>query len=138
MKVELFSAVRIAGAACALTVAACTAPETTGEAGPASEGTRVVTTNTSAGAGTKPAYETAGDAEGVARLRGTLHYIKDNRATALTGSQRFSQGISVETNGEILLQDGRRVRLREGEMVTLSGETREAPRSVELPAAPSR
>ena len=135
---KLCSVTSLAGAACALFFGACTTPDTTGEAGPASEGTRVVTTNTSSGAGTKPTFETAGDPEGVARLRGRLHYIKDNRATVLAGSQRFAQGISVESNGEILLQDGRKIRLREGEMVTLSGETREAPPSVELPAAPGR
>ena len=135
---ELFFAARITTAACTLALGACTAPETTGEAGPASEGTRVVTTNASSGAGTTPQYETAGDPEGVARVRGSLYYVKDQRATALVGSQRFSQGISVERNGEILLQDGRRVRLREGEMVTLSGETREAPRGIELPAPTGR
>ena len=135
---ELFFAARITTVACALTLGACTTPETTGEAGPASEGTRVVTTNANSGAGTRPQYETAGDPEGVARVRGSLYYIKDQRATALVGSQRFSQGISVERNGEVLLQDGRRVRLREGEMVTLSGEMREAPPSVELPASTGR
>lgn len=111
----------------------CTTPQSGPEGGGISQGTRVATTTVEGGANTQPAYDVAGDPEGVARIGGQLYYVKDRRATLITREQRFGSGLVVGRNGEVLLPDGRRSRLRAGEMVTLSGELREAPPGVELP-----
>lgn len=70
----------------------------------------------------------AGDPEGIVRLNGRLSYVKDRGATLLSPrEQRVTETLYLERNGEITLGDGRRVRLRNDEMVTTGGELREAP-----------
>jgi hypothetical protein len=98
-----------------------------------SQGTMIANSRQASGGRTQPSAEIAGDPEGVARVNGTLFYVKDLRGTRLTGRQRFANGAHLETNGDIIMNDGRRVRLAEGEMVTLSGDVREVPRALELP-----
>ena len=103
-----------------------------------SQGTMIANSRQASGGRTQPSAEIAGDPEGVARVNGNLFYVKDLRGTRLTGRQRFANGAHLETNGDVILQDGRRVRLAEGEMVTLSGDVREVPRALELPVAQDR
>lgn len=110
---------------------ACTT-DTTSQLG-TSQGTLAVNSNATSGAGTAPAVETAGDPEGIVLLNGKLYSVKDQRATLLVGRQRFAQGLDLDRNGQMTLRDGRRVTLREGEMVTFAGEVREAPRGIILP-----
>ncbi|MES2569367.1 MAG: hypothetical protein V4710_04850 [Verrucomicrobiota bacterium] len=70
---------------------------------------------------------------GVARLNGTLYYVKNNKGTLITAPQRFAEGVTVQKNGDLILQDGRKVRLIERQMVTFGGDLIDAPRNVELP-----
>lgn len=106
--------------------AACTAPAP--DQPPGSEGALVATTRATAGGGTRTASEMAGDPEGIVRLNGRLYYVKDRGATLLSSrEQRVTETLYLERNGEITVGDGRRVRLRNEEMVTNGGELREAP-----------
>jgi Domain of unknown function (DUF6799) len=98
-----------------------------------SQGTMVANSRQNSSGHSGSAAEIAGDPEGVARVNGTLFYVKDLRGTRLSGRQRFANGAHLEANGDVILNDGRRVRLREGEMVTLSGDVREVPRALEVP-----
>ncbi len=93
-----------------------------------SQGTLVATTRATAGGNTKPAFETAGDAEGVVRLRGRLYYVKDRGTSLIRGRQRVTNGLYLEKNGDVTFGDGRRVKLIEGYMATTGGEVIEAPR----------
>jgi hypothetical protein len=95
-----------------------------------SQGTLVATTRASAGGGRRPAQETAGDPEGVVRVNGRLYYLKDRGTTLLHGRQRVTNNLHLESNGDVILADGRRVRLVEGYMVTTGGEVIEAPHYV--------
>src|SRR5687768_16446659 len=107
-------------------LAACTAPEP--DPVPGSEGALVATTRATAGGGTRTASEMAGDPEGIVRRSGRLYYVKDRGTTLLAPrEQRVSKTLYLERTGEISLSDGRRVRLRNGEMITTGGELREAP-----------
>jgi hypothetical protein len=109
-----------------LLFAACTAPAP--EQAPGSEGALIATTRATAGGGTRTASEMAGDPEGIVRLNGRLYYVKDRGATLLsTREQRVTETLYLERNGEITVGDGRRVRLRNGGMVTRGGELLEAP-----------
>jgi hypothetical protein len=117
----------------ALALNSCETSTSQFDADAGSQGTMVANSRQASGARTNPAAEIAGDPEGVARVGGTLFYVKDLRGTRLTGRQRFANGAHLEANGEVILNDGRRIRLREGEMVTLSGDVREVPRALELP-----
>ena len=78
---------------------------------------------------------TSGVPDGIARIRGATFYVKSGRATQITREQKFSEGVTVGKNGDVMLQDGRKVRLTEGQMVTFAGEVREAPRNIQLPAS---
>jgi hypothetical protein len=70
----------------------------------------------------------AGDPEGIVNRNGQLYYVKDRGTTLLPRrEQQVANGLYLEANGQISLSDGRRLRLRHGEMVTRSGELREAP-----------
>jgi hypothetical protein len=96
-----------------------------------SQGTRTQdTTVTSAG---RPAVVTNGMPDGIARLSGAYYYLKAGKATLMTGPQRFAEGITFEPDGDLILKDGRKVRLIEGQMLTLAGELRDAPRHVAFP-----
>ena len=117
----------------ALALTSCETATTELDADAGSQGTMVANTRQSSGSRTQPAAEVAGDPEGVARVNGVLYYVKDLRGTRLTGRQRFANGVHLEANGEVILNDGRRVRLQEGEMVTLAGDLQEVPRGLELP-----
>jgi hypothetical protein len=99
----------------------------------ASEGTRVQDANADAAGGTTAAVTTAGVPDGIARVGGMLVYVKTGRATQIVGAQRFAEGVTVQRNGDIILSDGRKVKLTDGRMVTFAGELREAPRNIELP-----
>ena len=106
-------------------LASCAAPEDTL---PGSEGTLIATTRSSAAGGTRTAYEMSGDPEGIVNRNGRLYYVKDRGTTLLSRrEQRITSGLYLEANGQISLGDGRRLRLRDGEMITRSGELREAP-----------
>ena len=111
----------------ALVFSSCTNPELTGDYNPTSEGTLVATTRTSAGGGAGQAVELAGDREGVLRRGGKLFYVKDRGLTEVVGAQRLTPGLLVERNGDVMLNDGRRFPVREGTMVTVSGEVIETP-----------
>jgi len=113
-------------AACgAALLTSCAAPE---DAPPGSQGSLIATTRSTAAGGTRTAYERAGDPEGIVNRNGRLYYVKDRGTTLLSRrEQRVTNELSVEANGMISLGDGRRVRLRDGEMVTRGGELREAP-----------
>ena len=52
----------------------------------------------------------------------------------------LDSGVCWQFCGDIILSDGRKLKLTEGQMVTFSGELREAPRNIELPKplAPSK
>ena len=104
-----------------------------GQTGAASEGTRVQDSTTAAAGGTTAAVTTSGVPDGIAKLGGMLVYVKTGRATQIVGAQRFTEGVTVQQNGDIILKDGRKVKLTDGRMVTFSGELREAPRNIELP-----
>lgn len=70
----------------------------------------------------------AGDPEGIVNRNGRLFYVKDRGTTLLSRrKQRVTNELYLEANGQVTLGDGRRLRLRDGEMVTRSGELREAP-----------
>jgi hypothetical protein len=71
--------------------------------------------------------------DGIARVRGRLVYVKEGRATELAGAQRFAEGLSVESDGSVQLRDGRVLRLRENQMVTMGGRLQEAPRNIAMP-----
>lgn len=98
-----------------------------------SEGTQAQDVVNASGAGTKDALATSGMPDGVAKLQGILVYVKGGRGTRITGEQKFTEGLTVQRGGDILLSDGRKLKLTEGQMVTFSGELREAPRNIELP-----
>lgn len=87
-------------------------------------------TRPASGSRTGPSVEVSGDPEGIMRRNGRLYYLKDQGATLLTLGQRVTPSLYLEKNGEVTLADGRRVRVREGDMVTLGGEVREAPSAV--------
>jgi hypothetical protein len=89
-----------------------------------SQGTLVATTRSGLA---RPALETAGAPEGIVRSGGRLYYVKDRGTTLLRGRQRVTNGLHLEKNGDVILADGRRVRLRDGWMVTTGGEVIEAP-----------
>ena len=115
----------------ALGLASCAGPETasTGaEFNPTSEGTLVATTRpASGGAGTGPALELAGDREGIMRKGGRLFYVKDRGTTLVSGPQRVTPGLYLERSGEVMFPDGRRMPVREGTMVTATGEVIDIP-----------
>jgi hypothetical protein len=102
-----------------------------GQSRAVSQGTR--TQDTTASSVGRPAVVTNGVPDGIARMSGAYYYIKSGQATLITGPQRFTEGITFETGGDLILQDGRKVRLIEGQMITLAGELRDAPRHVEFP-----
>ena len=54
--------------------------------------------------------------------------MKDRGTTLLHGRQRVTNSLHLENNGDVILADGRRVKLVEGYMVTTGGEVIEAPR----------
>ena len=119
----LSSLLAVAGS---LLFAACTTPAP--DQAPGSEGALIATTRATAGGGTRTASEMAGDPEGIVRLNGRLYYVKDRGATLLSPrEQRVTETLYLERNGQITVGDGRRVRLRNDEMVTNGGELREAP-----------
>jgi len=106
-------------------LASCAAPE---DAPPGSEGTLIATTRSTASGGTRTAYEMSGDPEGIVNRNGRLYYVKDRGTTLLSRrEQRVTSELYLEANGQVTLGDGRRLRLRDGEMVTRGGELREAP-----------
>jgi hypothetical protein len=81
----------------------------------------------------RPADRTAGMPAGIARINGVLYYITNNQATLATPPLRVGNELNLESNGSVILSDGRRVNLREGQMVTVAGTLTDAPRGVELP-----
>lgn len=110
-----------------LGLAACTTPETGSHLGPASEGT--LTANTATIGGSRaggPQPEMAGDPEGIVRVGGQMYYLKD-RGTTRISPGRVTEGLVLERNGEVMLPDGRRLKVLEGWMITRGGELREAP-----------
>ena len=98
-----------------------------------SQGTRVESTVTSSGAGTAEAVITSGAPDGIARINGKLHYIREGKATLITGQFRLLEGITVERNGDIILRDGRKMKVTEGRMISTAGELRDVPPNIELP-----
>ena len=92
-----------------------------------SQGTLVATTRAGAGGGRRPASESAGEPEGIVRLNGRLFYLKNRGTTLLHGKQRVTNRLHLENNGDVILADGRRVKLVEGYMMTTGGEVIEAP-----------
>src|SRR5436190_12079129 len=122
MKPSVPSARSLFAAAGALMLAACAETNNVSRFDATSEGTLVATTRAESGAGTKPAYETAGDPEGIVRLNGRLYYLKNRGTTLIYGRQRVTNGLYLEKNGDVTLADGRRVRLAEGYMVTTGND----------------
>ncbi|MDB6174342.1 MAG: hypothetical protein JWL59_3653 [Chthoniobacteraceae bacterium] len=70
---------------------------------------------------------------GIARINGTLYYVRNNQGTVATAPLRVGDELRLERNGDLLLSDGRLVNLVEGQMVTVAGTIIDAPRHVELP-----
>ncbi|HEX8312511.1 MAG TPA: hypothetical protein VF614_14410 [Chthoniobacteraceae bacterium] len=105
---------------------ACTTPETGSHLGPMSEGTLTQNTATIGASRSSPEPEMAGDPEGVARIGGQMFYVKDRGTTLLTPG-RVTEGLTLERNGQVMLPDGRRMKVLEGWMITRGGELREAP-----------
>jgi hypothetical protein len=91
-----------------------------------SEGTLTQNTATIGAGRSSPAPEMAGDPEGIARIGGEMFYVKDRGTTLLTPG-RVTQGLILERDGQVMLADGRRLKVLEGWMITRSGELREAP-----------
>ena len=79
------------------------------------------------------ALENAVSPSGLAKIHGSFYVIRNNKATMIDQRQRFSEGVYFERGGRITLQDGNIVRLREGEMVTFSGERLDVPPNIRLP-----
>lgn len=102
--------------------------------GATSVGTRVVNTEVNSSAGASAATAPNGVPDGIARISGQLFYVKAGRGTQITGAQKFSEGLTAQRNGTVLLGDGRLVKLSEGQMVTMGGELRDAPPNIELPS----
>ncbi|MEA3208782.1 MAG: hypothetical protein QOE70_1839 [Chthoniobacter sp.] len=111
----------------ALALAACAGPETATHVDASSQGTLIATTRANSGGHGGPAREGAGVAEGIVRRNGRLYYVKDGGTTLIQGRQRVTEGMYLEKNGDVTLADGRRVKLREGYLVTPAGEVLEAP-----------
>lgn len=109
----------------AFTMGACTTSSNISGGDNSSQGTLIATTNASSGTG--QAFKTAGDAEGIARLRGQLYYVKDRSTTLLRGKQKVTRNLYLESNGDVTVADGRRIKLVEGYMVTFGGDVIEAP-----------
>jgi hypothetical protein len=74
-----------------------------------------------------PALEMAGDPEGVVRRGGQTYYLKDRRTTLVRTGDRVPGDMRLERNGDVTLANGRRIPLREGYMVTRSGDLLETP-----------
>ncbi|HEX8294834.1 MAG TPA: DUF6799 domain-containing protein [Chthoniobacteraceae bacterium] len=114
-----------------LALAGCsTTPESGSSPEGTSQGTMVANTDSSSVANAGTAQTLAGDPEGIVRQNGRLYYLKDGGRTLISGRQRVTPGLYLENNGDVTTAEGRRVKLREGSMVTLGGEVREAPRMV--------
>lgn len=109
-----------------LSFAACSEAPPVGEFRPTSQGTLVATTRMEAG-GAGPAAEIAGDREGILRKGGVLYYVKDRRATQLGGPQRVTRNLYLERDEQVTLADGRRFPIREGTMLTATGEVIDIP-----------
>jgi hypothetical protein len=127
MNPQLGSLSHLVAIAAGLTLAACETNRNISGGDSSSQGTMVATTRAESGGKTKPAFETSGDPEGVARIRGQLYYVKDRGTTVLRGRQRISKGLYLESNGDVTLSDGRRVRVLDGYMVTFGGDVIEVP-----------
>jgi hypothetical protein len=112
----------------ALVLTACETNRNVAGGDNSSQGTMVATTRATSGGGSKPAFETAGDPEGIVRLRGRLYYVKDRGTALIRGKQRVTRELYLESNGTVTLGDGRRVQVLEGYMVTTGGDVIEAPR----------
>jgi hypothetical protein len=79
------------------------------------------------------ALEGAVSPSGIAKIHGNFYLIRNGKGTLIEQKQRFSEGVYFERGGRITLQDGNIVRLREGEMVTFSGEQLDVPLNIRLP-----
>lgn len=112
----------------ALSLAACSGPETISDYNQTSQGTLVANTRPpSGGADGGSASEMAGDREGIMRKGGKLYYVKDRGLTQLSGRQRVTPGLYLESSGEVSFTDGRRMPVREGTMITGTGEVIQIP-----------
>jgi hypothetical protein len=136
MNSSLRSIFRLAAGAGALALSGCAQSGTashveTGDPSridASSQGTLVATTRAESGGGRRPAFEAAGEPEGIVRVHGQLYYLKDRGTTLIHGRQRVTNGMHLEKNGDVILADGRRVHVLEGWMVTTGGDVIEAPR----------
>ena len=109
-----------------LVLMSCSEPETVYTV-PGSEGVMVATTRSAASQRTGVAKEASGNPEGVLRRHGEFYYVKDRDTTLLTRPGKVARGLYLEHNGQVSIEDGRRINLTEGYMVTAAGDLLEAP-----------
>lgn len=68
--------------------------------------------------------------DGIVKHDGEILFLKNGRATAVDKDMKLSEGINVNPSGELVLKDGTRMTLQEGQMVTLDGKVTKAPESI--------
>lgn len=68
--------------------------------------------------------------DGIVKHDGRVFFVKHGQSREVNEELRLSEGIVVERDGKVRLQDGTEIDLADGRMVTLQGELKQAPQQV--------
>jgi hypothetical protein len=68
---------------------------------------------------------------------GVVYFLKDGRPQKVERELRLSEGVTVQSDGEVILKDGTKVSLKDGQLITLDGRIMAAPAGI-LGTAPGR
>ncbi len=74
--------------------------------------------------------------EAIVKQDGVVYFLKEGRWQKVERELRLSEGVTVQSDGEVILKDGAKVTLKDGQLITLDGRIMVAPPGI-LGKAPS-
>jgi hypothetical protein len=74
--------------------------------------------------------------EAIVKQDGVVYFLKEGRWHKVERELRLSEGVTVQSDGEVILKDGAKVTLKDGQLITLDGRIMVAPPGI-LGTAPS-
>ncbi len=74
--------------------------------------------------------------EAILKQDGVVYFLKEGRSQKVERELRLVEGVTVQSDGEVILKDGAKVTLKDGQLITLDGRIMAAPPGI-LGAGPS-
>lgn len=68
--------------------------------------------------------------DAILKQDGTVYFLKQGRPQKVEREMRLAEGVTIQSDGDVILKDGARVTLKDGQLITLDGRIMTAPAGI--------